>query len=81
MPKHYFERLEYLDYLIQKRSTGSPAQVAKSLNISIRTAHLYIDILKALGAEIYYCRTSETYYYREEGEFNFKFKKKLKDIV
>lgn len=74
MPKYYFDRLEYLNDMIRRRSTGSPAQLARKFNVSKRTIYEYIDILKSLGAEIDYCRHSETYYYKEAGTFNFHFK-------
>lgn len=74
MPKYYFDRLEHLNDLIRRRSTGSPAQLAKKISVSKRTVYEYIDILKSLGAEIDYCRSSETYYYKAAGTFNFHFK-------
>lgn len=73
MPKYYFDRLEYLDVLIRKRSTGSPEQLAKKLNISKRTVFEYIDILRSLGANINYSRVKESYYYLVDGNFSFQF--------
>jgi biotin operon repressor len=73
MPKHYFDRLEYLDKLIGCKSTGSPDSIARRINISKRTVFEYMDILRSLGAEIEYCRFKETYYYKSSGSFNFRF--------
>jgi|EndMetStandDraft_4_1072995.scaffolds.fasta_scaffold17448_4 predicted DNA-binding transcriptional regulator YafY len=75
MAKHYFNRLEYLDYLIRLKATGAPDSLAKKLSISVRTAFGYIDILKSLGAPIAYNKEKETYYYTESGSFHFKFQK------
>jgi hypothetical protein len=75
MPKHYFDRLEYLDHLICTKATGSPSMLAKKLRISLRTVFGYIDILKSLGAPIAYNKHKETYYYAEAGSFYFKFRR------
>jgi predicted DNA-binding transcriptional regulator YafY len=75
MAKHYFTRLEYLDYLIRLKATGTPEGLAKKLRISVRTAFGYIDLLKSLGAPIAYNKEKETYYYTENGSFHFKFQK------
>ena len=77
MAKHYFNRLEYLDYLIRTKATGSPRVLAQKLNISRRTVFEYIEILKSLEAPIVYDRHNETYYYAERGSFNFKFIKTM----
>lgn len=47
MPKHYFNRLEQLDYLIiiRVKATGSPQKLSKRLAVSERTVYDYIDIL------------------------------------
>ena len=79
MPKHYFSRLEHLDYLIRVKATGNPRSLAKKLNISLRTVHEYISTLKALGAPINYNRVKGTYYYDENGRFCFKFMKSNPD--
>jgi len=75
MPKHYFNRLEYLDSLIQKKGTGSPENLALKLNVCKRTIFEYIDILRELGAEIKYDVARESYCYSCPGRFNFKFTK------
>ena len=54
MPKHYFNRLERLDYLMRKRSSGSSKELAEKLEVSKRTVYEYLEILKSLGAEIEY---------------------------
>jgi hypothetical protein len=73
MPKYYFDRLEYLDSLIQRKGTGCPATLAKKLCVSKRTVFEYIDILKFLGASIKYDQFKETYIYENPGKFSFRF--------
>jgi predicted DNA-binding transcriptional regulator YafY len=75
MPKYYFDRLEYLNQLIKKKSTGSPSELARKINVSERTTFEYIDILKSLGADVKFSRTRNSYYYTVDGTFDFKFKK------
>lgn len=73
MPNYNFSRLEYLDVLIQRGATGDPKTLARKLNISLRATYDYINMLKSLGASINYNRHKGTYYYVEQGKFNFKF--------
>jgi predicted DNA-binding transcriptional regulator YafY len=74
MPKYYFDRLDFLHSLIHKRATGEPAQLAKKLNVSKRTAFEYIEILRSLGADIKYSRHRQSYFYTLDGDFDFHFK-------
>ena len=76
MLKKYFDRLEYLDYLIRKKGIGSPKILAKRLQISERSVYTYIELLKSLGAPINYSKERMTYYYELEGNINFKFTQK-----
>ena len=73
MSRNYLERLEYLDSLIRKDGTGSPSQLAEKLHLGKRAVYDYIKLLKRLGAPISYDRVRETYYYREPGQFSFRF--------
>lgn len=73
MSKNYFNRLEYLDYLIRSRATGTPRMMAKKMDVSLRTGYQYINILKSLGASIHFDKHKQSYYYGENGRFNFRF--------
>ncbi len=75
MSKNYFNRLEYLNQLIKRKSTGSPLELAQKMNVSERTTFYYIDTLKSLGADVRFCRTKNSYYYTVDGTFDFQFKK------
>lgn len=71
-----FNKLEFLDYHIQMKSTGSPKDLAKRLGISIRTLHDYLTLLKHLGCPLKFCRTRNTYFYEEKGNLALKFYKR-----
>ncbi|QEC52447.1 HTH domain-containing protein [Anseongella ginsenosidimutans] len=58
-------RLEYLNDLIRKKSTGSPKELAEKLNISQTTVFNWINMLRDLGALIKYDSERQTYFYEE----------------
>jgi len=68
-------RLKRLDYLIQSKSTGTPSELAKKLNISERWVYEDINMLKKLGAKIFYCELTRSYLYEEAGKLFMEFKK------
>ena len=73
MAKQTFERIKHIDRLIHLKATGTPAILSRKLHISERTLYDYIHLMKEMGAPIYYSRARETYYYKFEGGFVFKF--------
>ena len=46
--------LKRMDALIKRKSTGTPFQLARRLNISRSSVHNYIKILKEFGAPVVY---------------------------
>lgn len=66
-------RLSSLDYYIRTRSTGTPKQLAKKLNLCERQAREYINLFRELGAPVKYDRSRNSYYYEFDGTFSFKF--------
>lgn len=80
MSKSFINKLERLDYLIRTKSTGSPAELARKLNLSERCAYNYLDLLKRQGAPISYCRKRNSYYYEESGRFHFVFFKNHSEV-
>lgn len=60
------ERLQHLHNLIDNENTGSPAQIAKKMDISERLVYNLIDQLKDFEASICYDRKSRTYYYCDD---------------
>ena len=73
MPRTFIRRFQTIDYLIQKRRTGTASQLAERLEVSERTAKEFIAIMKELGAPIYFDRARGSYCYREAGGFNIFF--------
>lgn len=70
----HIERLYLLDrlhHLIRRKGTGTPKDLADRLEVSERTVYNLINILRVLGAEIFYCSFRTSYYYEEEVVFNF----------
>jgi len=70
------ERLKYLDFLIQGKRTGTPAQLADKLNLSPRQTFEIIGKMKILGAPIEYCAFSRSYKYTENVFLEISFKRK-----
>jgi predicted DNA-binding transcriptional regulator YafY len=64
-----------MDRLIRSKATGSPDEFAVKLDISKRALFDNLNILKDLGAPIAYSKSRNSYYYNEEGGFQFSFKK------
>src|SRR5690349_13894999 len=82
MQKDILERLSRIDHLIRIKGTGTPAQLAKRLNLSERSIYDYISFLKGLGCPIKFDSFRESYYYEEEGYFIIAFytKRKLQEL-
>jgi len=57
----YEERLNYILYLVERKSTGTPSELAQKLNVSKRTVKRMIETLRLKGNNIVYCRTIESY--------------------
>ncbi|MCG8329561.1 MAG: HTH domain-containing protein [Chitinophagales bacterium] len=57
--------LERIDCLIRRKATGSPEQLARRLNVSLRHTYRLINELKQMGFPIKYNRQRSTYEYSE----------------
>lgn len=69
------ERLNKLNRLIELGKTGSPEDLATSLEISKRQLFNLLETLKNLGAEIEYCKQAQSYRFQEAKiEINFSLK-------
>ena len=62
------ERLKKIHHLIKSENTGSPAELAKQLHISVRQTYLLIEMLKEMDAPILFNRRTKTYYYSKDYE-------------
>jgi len=58
-----WKTIECIHYKIKTRSTGTPEEFSRRLNISRSTLYEYIEDLEELGAEIRYSRCLQTFYY------------------
>lgn len=75
MLQKYLSRLTQIDYLIRNKATGTPAQMAKKLGISLRMwHHLRDELVNDLNFPIAYCPVQRTYYYTVSGKFEVGFK-------
>jgi hypothetical protein len=74
--KFYLHALKKIDVLIQLQSTGTPAELAKKLKVSIRSLHNYIKFLRTeYNAPIQYDRKHKSYYYKEVGSLELGWRK------
>lgn len=64
----YFKRVQFIDALIRKKSTGSQANFARKTNMSISMLKEYLKEMKELGFPISFCKKRQTYYYEENGK-------------
>lgn len=58
--------IERVDQLIKMKATGSARDLAKRLNLSKSTVYELLDVMRAMGAEITYCTSHQSYYYEKE---------------
>ena len=71
-------RIDYLNHLVRKQCTGTPRQLARRLGLSERAWFKLRDyLIHDLKVPLAYCPVRQTYYYREEGELVFGFRRKL----
>jgi len=73
---NYLHRVEKIDRLIQRRSTGSPSELAVVIGISESMLYNYLQFMRQSGAPIEYSKRRKTYFYRHKGAFSFGFKTK-----
>lgn len=67
-----FEILRRLLMAISAEETGSPTYLANHFQISVRSLHNYIDLLKGeFGVPISYDRTRESYFFTSTGSMHF----------
>lgn len=69
----YLERFDRLHCMIDKKATGSPAELAEKLDLSKRAVFEYIRVMREMGAPIAFCHIRRTYYYERSVRFNMGF--------
>lgn len=71
------ERLQYIDELISKRSTGTPEKLAERIGVSRSQLYNLISYLNDIGMDIKFSRRQNSFYYvckEKEIEINFSIK-------
>ncbi len=71
---NYLHRVEKIDRLIQRKSTGTPSELASNIGISESMLYNYLQFMRQSGAPIEYSKRRKTYFYRHNGAFSFGFK-------
>ncbi|MCH7399562.1 hypothetical protein MM236_16280 [Belliella sp. DSM 107340] len=57
----YYERTKLLIELIEKKKTGGPGDLAKTIGVTKRMVYLIIDDLRlSLGRDICYCKDKKS---------------------
>jgi hypothetical protein len=64
----YFFRLQYIDFLIRRKATGSPEVFAKKNNLSKRGLAKVLNEMKEMGFPIRYDKTIRCYRYTKNGK-------------
>lgn len=67
------ERIEYIDYLIRNRNTGSADEFSEKLGISRRHTYRLIEYLKDLGAPIIFSKVDNSFIYERPCIIDIKF--------
>lgn len=80
MVTNILARIRRIDTLIKEGKTGTPAQLARTIGVSVRTVYQYIKQMRKAGAPIAFNELTRNYYYREDGHFNCNFSFTADDI-
>lgn len=73
--------IERLDYLIQRKATGTPKELSNKFKLSERQVYNVINEMKDMGAPIVFCSISQSYCYKENVSFKFGFLPKQHSIL
>ena len=66
-------RIERIDQFVRLKATGTPTQLAQRLRLSERSIFNIIEMMKGMGAPIYYNKVRQSYCYQQDVEFKFGF--------
>lgn len=70
----YAERVQRMDQLIRRKSTGAPKELAAKLSLSERSLYELINQMKDMGAPIVYSKPRNSYVYTSNVRFSFGFR-------
>jgi hypothetical protein len=75
---NYINRIERMDTLIRRKSTGTPKELAEKLSISERWLYIFLDELRSeLDCPIKYDRRRRSYVYEVPGRITIGFKSEM----
>ena len=75
---NYINRIERMDTLIRRKSTGTPKELAEKLNISERWLYIFLDELRSeLDCPIRYDRRKKSYVYEIPGRIAIGFESEI----
>jgi len=72
-------RIERLHCLIKRKATGTPSECARKLNISERQLYNTLDLMKSMGAPIYYDLSICAYCYDYDVHWQFGFSRAMNE--
>jgi len=67
------EKMEYLNYLIKNKCTGSAKNLSKKLDVSIQSIYRLLDTMRNMGCPIEYSKALNSYFYKTPGDICLKF--------
>lgn len=73
----YVDRLKRMDELIRRKGTGTAEEFAETLGISVSVLKENINEMRALGADIEFCRHRKSYCYKNCSGLLLKFEKSV----
>lgn len=74
-------KIQQLIDLINVKTTGSPSELAKKLDVTERMTYKYLDILKSeFNAPLKYNRSIKSYVFTEAGEIDLKWQETDKKL-
>jgi len=77
---NYINRIERMDRLIRRKSTGNPKELAEKLNISERWLYIFLDELRSeLDCPIRYDRRKRSYVYEIPGRIAIGFESEMEN--
>ena len=68
---NYINILKRMDSFIRLQNTGTAKEFAEMLGICRKSVFNYIDVLKSMGAEIYYNHSRRSYCYAKPYTIKF----------
>lgn len=67
-----------MDQAIRLRATGRPNEFAGRLGLSQSSMYNYLDMLKAMGGPIAYCKKAESFVYKTPVRLDIGYKEDVK---